>query len=177
MLLNKLPCLDKGYAALISVSNNGALCNQVAMEFFKRDDSHFLREFSVMTLAIKCPLFVQLNLSTFGFQMISAQGAEVEAYVPNVGEIGAQDLKVNRDIVENIKATTEALLLNPKAFQEDGCDRFMSQILTPLSTYTTLIVHGSYNDWKRFCNQQKVPAPTKSYIKAITQIMNAEWRS
>lgn len=176
MLLNKLPCLDKGYAALISVSNNGALCNQVAMEFFKRDDSHFLREFSSMTIAIKCPLFVQLNLSTFGFQIVTTPVTEVEAYLPNVGEIGAPDLKVNRDIVENITATTDALHLNPKAFQADGCERFMSQILTPLNTYTTLIVHGSYNDWKRFCNQQKVPAPTKSYIKAITNIMNAEWR-
>jgi hypothetical protein len=177
MLLNKIPTLDKGYVAFISSSCNFDKCNEVAMEFFKRDDSQFLKELSTLTLAIKCPLFLQLNLSTHGFKIISAPPSEeVEAYLPNEGEIGSPDLGTNRDIVSNIKASTEALLINPKAFQYDGCDRFISQILTPLNTYTTLIVHGSYNDWKRFCNQQKVPGPTKSYIKAITQIVNAEWR-
>lgn len=179
MLLNKIPCLDKGYAAFISSSCTSETCNQVAMEFFKRDDSHFLRELSTLTIVIKCPLFVQLNLSTFGFKIVSTPPTptQVEAYVPNLGEIGSTDVKVNREIAENMRNTTEALLLNPQAFQTDGCNRFMSQIMTPLNTYTTIIVHGEYNTWKRFCNQNMVPGPTKSYIKAITQIMNAEWRS
>jgi hypothetical protein len=125
---------------------------------------------------IKCPLFVQLNLSTHSFTIVSTNVTDVEAYIPNVGEIGASDLETSRNISANMKMTTDALLINPKAFQEDGCDRFISQVLTPLNTYTTLIVHGSYNEWKKFCNQQRVPNPTKSYIKAITQIMNSEWR-
>ena len=177
MLLNPIPCLDKGWVALISSSCTSEKLNDVAMEFFKKDDSHFLRELSTLTLVIKCPLFLQLNLSTHDFKIVSTPVTDVEAYCPNVGEIGAPDLGTSRDISANIKATTDALLINPKAYQEDGCDRFMSQIITPINTYTTLIVHGSYNEWKRFCNQQRLPAPTKSYVKAITQIMNAEWRS
>ena len=176
MLLNKLCCLDKGWVAHISSSCTSEKLNDVAMEFFKKDDSKFLRDISTLTLAMKCPLFIQLNLSTHGFKIVSVPVVDVEAYSPNVGEIGAADLSTSKGIVDNIKQTTDALLINPKAFQEDGCDRFISQVLTPISTYTTLIVHGSYNDWNRFCNQQKVPAPTKSYIKAITQIMNMEWR-
>jgi hypothetical protein len=176
VLLNKLPCLDKGYVALIDRSCSSDKLNDVSREFFKRDDSHFLREFSTMTLAIKCPLFVQLNLSTFGFKIVSAPVEDVEAYMPNLTEIGAPDLETSRNMAALMKQTTDALLLNPKAYQEDGCDRFISQVLTPLNTYTTLVVHGSYNDWKRFCNQQKLPAPNKAYIKAVTQIMNSEWR-
>jgi hypothetical protein len=176
MLLNKIPCLDKGYVAQIACSCPSEKLNDVAMEFFKRDDSHFLRDISTLTLAIKCPLFVQLNLSTHDFKIITTSVSEVEAYSPNEGEIGSSDLSTSRVIAADMKQTTDALLINPKAYQEDGCDRFMSQILTPLNTYTTLIVHGSYNEWKRFCNQARVPAPTKSYLKAITQIMNAEWR-
>lgn len=147
------------------------------MEFFKQDDSRFLREMSTLTLVIKCPLFVQLNLSTQGFKIVTTPVADVETFNPNVGEIGSPDLATNKVISENMKQTAEALLINPTAYQEDGCDRFISQILTPINTYTTIIVHGSYNDWKRFCNQTKVATPVKAYIKAVTQIMNAEWRS
>jgi len=176
MLLNRLPCLDKGYVAFISSSCTSEKLNDVAMEFFKKDDSHFLRDISTLTLAIKCPLFVQLNLSTHNFHIITTPVVDVETYNPNVGEIGSLDLGINIEISDNIKATSEALHINPKAFQQDGCERFISQILTPINTYTTLIVHGSYNEWKKFCNQQKIPLPAKSYVKAITQIMNAEWK-
>lgn len=176
MLLNKIPCLDKGFVALIDRSCPSEKLNDVSREFFKRDDSHFLRELSTMTLVIKCPLFLQLNISTFDFNIISAQGTEVEAYCPNLSELGTSDLETARNMSALMKQTTDALLINPKAFQEDGCDRFMSQVLTPINTYTTLLVHGSYNEWKKFCNQAKLPAPHKSYVRAITQIMNAEWR-
>lgn len=176
MLLNKIPCLDKGYVAHISSSCASEKLNDVAMEFFKKDDSLFLRDLSALVLVIKCPLFFQLNLSTFDFKIVSVPVTDVEAYCPNVGEIGGPDLETSRNIAASIKMTSDALLLNPKAYQEDGCDRFISQVATPLNTYTTLLVQGSYNEWKRFCNQQRLPAPTKSYIKAITQIMNAEWR-
>jgi hypothetical protein len=176
MLLNKIPCLDKGYVAFISSSCTSEKLNDVAMEFFKVDNSTFLRDISTLTVAIKCPLFVQLNLSTHDFKIISTRIDEVDAYCPNHGEIGATELQTSINISANIKTTTEALLINPKAYQEDGCDRFMSQVITPINTYTTLLVHGSYNEWKRFCNQQRVPAPMKAYIRAITQIMNAEWK-
>jgi len=176
MLLNKIPCLDKGYTAFISSSCTSDTLNAVAMEFFKQDKSHFLREMSSLTLAVKCPIFIQLHLSTFGFKIFTTPVTEVETFIPNVGEIGSPDLEINRTISHNMKVTSEALHINPKAYQEDGCDRFISQILTPINTYTTIIVHGSYNDWKRFCDQQKVPMPMKAYIKAVTQIMNAEWR-
>ena len=176
MLLNRLPVLDKGYVAFISSSCTSDKLNEVAIEFFKNNDIVPLKEMSTLTVVIKCPLFVQLNLSTHNFKIISTPISEVEAYCPNLGEIGAPDLETSRIISDNIKATTDALLINPKAYQEDGCDRFMSQVITPINTYTTLIVHGSYGEWKRFCNQQRVPAPMKAYIKAVTQIMNAEWR-
>jgi hypothetical protein len=97
-------------------------------------------------------------------------------YLPNVGEIGSPDSQTNKEISESITATSNALMHNPKAYQEDGANRFISQVLTPINTYTTILVSGSYNDWKRFCNQQGVPMPIKAYIKVITQIMNAEWR-
>lgn len=176
MLLSKIPALDKGYVALIASSGTSERLNEVSMEFFKRSDSHFLRELATMTLVIKCPLFVQLNLSKYGFKIISAPVTEGETYNPHVGEIGCQDLETNRNISANIKMTADALLINPQAYQEDGCDRFVSQVLTPISMYTTLLVHGPYSEWKKFCNQPKVPLPMKAYTMAVNQIMDAEWK-
>jgi len=177
MLLNKIPCLDKGYVALIDSSCTSEKLNDVAMEFFKKNNSQFLREISTLTLVIKCPLFVQLHLSTQEFKIVTVPVTEIDAYCPNLGEVASPDVNTNRLIADNIKTTTDALLINPAAYQADGCDRFISQVLTPVSTYTTLIVHGSYNNWNKFINQQKLPLPMKSYVKAVTQIMNAEWRS
>lgn len=177
MLLNKIPCLDKGYVAQLDSSGISSRLNEIAMEFFKKDDSKFLREVATLTVVMKCPLFVQLNLSTRDFQIISVPPSTVEAYCPNPGEVGAADVHTSKVIADDIKSSTDALLINPKAYQADGCDQFTSQVLTPVSTYTTLIVHGSYNEWKRFCEQPRLPLALKAYVKAITQLMNAEWRS
>jgi hypothetical protein len=178
MLLNKIPCLDSGYVALLEATCTTPRLNEIAREFFnKEDSSKFLRDLGALTLVIKCPLFVQLHLSTFDLKIVTTpQVGTLEAYIPNVGEINAPNLTDSNDILQSMKATTDALLINPVAYQKDGCDRFTSQVLTPINTYTTVIVQGSYEEWKKFCEQQRLPGPMKAYVKAITQIANVEWR-
>jgi len=175
MLLNKIPVLDKGFVSLLDASCTSSKLNDIAKEFFLKEDSKFLRELGSMTILMKCPLFVQLHLSTFNFNIINVPIEEVDAYVPNVGEIGGSSVADNKDISDNIKAATDALLINPLAYQKDGCDRFVSQVLTPINTYTTIIVQGNYLEWKKMCEQPKLPAPMKAYIKAVIQIANVEW--
>lgn len=176
MLLNKLPCLDKGYVAYIDSSCNSEKLKAIGLEFFKKLDGKFLMDLANLTLVIKCPLFVQLNLSTHNLNVVSVPPTEVEAYKPNVGEIGAPVHATAIAIADDIDRTTEALLINPKAYQTDGCERSVSQILTPLSTYTTLVVYGSYNDWKKFCDQGNLPPIMLGYVNAVKQIMGAEWK-
>lgn len=178
MLLNKLPCLDKGYVARVDSSNDDQKLKALALEYFKQLDGNFLSKISTLTLVIKCPLFVHIALSSYDFAIttVPPQG-DIEAYVPNVGEIGAPDHNTAKAISDNIAATTEALLLNPKAYQMDGCNRFMSQVLTPINVYTTLIVHGSTDEWRRFCGQKSAPASIISYIETIRQIIKAEWKN
>lgn len=180
ILLNKIPVLDKGFVAKFDTNCDGTKLNELSVEFFKRLDGKFLAEqMSSLTLIMKCPLFVQLNLSTFGLRITSLPnvGTEVlEVYLPNVGEIGAPTLEVNQDIADDIVRTSSALLMNHKAYQTDGCNRFVSQILTPINTYTTLVVSGMYNDWSRYIAQSNAPAGIAAYVDAVSQIMKAEWR-
>lgn len=176
MLINRLPCLDKGYVAYLDSSCNSTKLNSVALSLFKKSDSRFLYDISTLTLVMKCPLFVQLNISTFAFKVISVPSTEVEAYCPNVGEVSCSDHNTAKAIADDIERTTAALLINPKAYQADGCDRFTSQVLTPISTYTTLIVHGSYNEWKRFSSQNGMPNGIVHYADAVQQIMAMEWK-
>jgi hypothetical protein len=176
MLLNRLPVLDKGYVAYVDSSCAFDKLKDLALEFFKRPDGKFLSHLSTLTLVIKCPLFVQLNLSTHDLTIVPVPPDTVEAYCPSVGEIGSKTHDTNKDIAHNIETTTEALLINPKAYQQDGCNRFMSQILTPINTYTTIIVHGSYNEWRKFCGQNHLPDPIKGYVDAVQQIITMQWR-
>lgn len=177
MLLNEIPCLDKGYVAYIDSSGNSQKLRELSLHFLKSPDFNALLPVANVTLAIKCPLFVQLNLSKFDLTMINAGASQqVEAYVPNVGEIGSPDLETNQAISDDMMRTSEALMINPKAYAADGCDRFISQVLTPINTYTTLIVHGSYNEWQKFCDQGNLPAPIKSYSEAVKQILSMEWK-
>ncbi len=176
MLLNKIPCLDKGFVALIDSSNDSSKLDDMRDEFFSGFDTPALYDLGTMTLVVRCPLFVQLNLSKFNFTIISTFAKDTEAYEPNSGEIGSTDTETNRLISDDMKRTTDALLINPKAYQADGCDKFMAQILSPISIYTTLIVHGSYNEWRRYCQQNNLPAPIESYRTAIEQIKIAEWK-
>lgn len=177
MLLNKYPVLDKGFVARIDSSGGSTKLNEIAIEYYKVIDGKFLTDLSSLTLLIKCPLFVQLNLSLFGFKIVTIPSQdELMAYEPNVSEVGAKSLELSKAISADMKQTSDALLINPKAYQSDGCDRFISQILTPINTYTSVIVYGMYNDWCRYIRQKGVPYSMASYINAVDQLMKAEWR-
>ena len=177
MLLNRIPVLDKGYVALIDSCNTTAKLRDMGQEFFGGNYPVSLEELGAMTIVMKCPLFVQLNLSKFNLRIINADSGNPEGYIPNPGEIGANERFTSETISDDIARTTDALLINPKAYQADGCDRFVSQVLTPVNIYTTLIVHGSYKEWCAFAfNQDKVPAPIKAYTIALQQIVNVEWK-
>ena len=178
LLLNKIPVLDKGFIARLDSSLDSTKLNEIAVEYFKRLDGKFLADTSTLTMLIKCPLFVQLNLSTFNFKITSLPhpaGTDLEVYLPNVGEIGAAQLDICQDIASDMAHTCEALMMNQKAYQTDGCDKFLSQILMPINTYTTLIVHGQYNDWSKWISQS-APSCISAYLIAAQQIIKAEWR-
>lgn len=179
MLLNKIPCLDKGWVATYDTSCNSVKLNELAVEFFKRLDGGFLKENSSLTVLMKCPLFIQLNLSQFNLRITSLPNVgsdELESYLPNVGEIGNADLRTCQDICDDMTRTSAALLMNHKAYQVDGCNRFTSQILTPINTYTTILVNGMYNDWRKFASQNGAPAPIAAYMNAVDQLLKAEWQ-
>lgn len=176
MLLNKIPCLDKGYVAYVSSSNNSKKLKELALEFLKSHDTSPLQQIANLTIVIKCPLFVQLNLSKFNLSIVAANTNELDAYIPNAGEVGGPDRQTNEMIADDMNRTTEALLINPKAYQADGCDKFVSQIMTPINTYTTLIVHGQQGEWLKFCSQSNAPSPISSYMSAVKQILDMEWR-
>jgi hypothetical protein len=178
MLLNRVPVLDKGYVALLDSSNTTQKLRDIGIECFNTETyPTSLEELGTLTILIKCPLFLVLNLAKFDFKIIYTKFSAEEAYIPNAAEISASDMQISEEISDDINRTTEALLINPKAYIADGCDRFTSQVLTPINTYTTVIVHGSYLEWISFCsNQKKSPTQIESYQTEILNIIRAEWK-
>lgn len=175
MLLNKLPCLDHGYVALISSSNDSKKLREIVPHLSAQSLS---RESDIcsMTVLIRCPLFVQIHLSHYNLIMLGTTlESTMDSFIPNEAEIGADDLQTSIAISDDIKRTTDALIINPKAYQSDGCDKFLSQVITPINIYTTILVHGSRKTWVEFINQNKLPYPIDAYRQLIKQIHDAEW--
>jgi len=180
MLLNKIPVLDKGYVALIDSCNTTQKLRDIGAEFYFGEYPVELEEIGYMTLVIKCPLFFQIYLSKFQLKVIDANNPnqEHDAYIPNPGEVGCPERLDNEAISDDISRTTDALLINPKAYQLDGADRFIAQVITPINIYTTIIVSGSYSEWCKLIRLPKhAPKPIYQYVQAIEQIIIAEWKS
>jgi hypothetical protein len=176
MLLNHIPVLDKGYVALIDSCNTTKKLRELGNQFFGGEYPSSLEELGSMTLAIKCPLFFQLYLSKFSFKIINIpQRGELDAYRPTTIDVRSADTQSSSDIADDISRTTDALLINPKAYQADGCDRFVSQLITPISTYTEIIVKAEYSEWCKLISQRNTPNPINSYVFAIEQVLTAEW--
>lgn len=176
MLLNKIPVLDHGYVALISSTLPAQTHSDVVDEFFKAQARDELNSVCFAVVAIKAPIFTTLVLSQYGFTLVPTRHDALQAYQPSVGEIGSPDLETNRLISEDIARTSEALLINPSAYAADGADKFISQIIMPVSTYSTFIVGGSLEQWQKFYKKKNVPAPIRAYADAIEQVIKAEWR-
>lgn len=177
MLLNKINVLDKGFVAFLDSSGNAKLLQDLQDEYFKTKVNMRLLDLSSATLVVKCPLFVQLNLSQFGFNIITTPSDVVEAYIPDVSSVSADTLEDSQRICNYISATTDALLLNHKGFSMDGADAFTSQMLTPINVYNEIIVSGSLKKWVDYLNQNSIPAPMIAYQQAIHQVILSEWKN
>lgn len=177
MLLNKMSVLDKGFAALLTSNVPGKMLQDIQDEYFKTKINLRLLDLCSATLVIKCPLFVQLNMSQFGFSIISTPSDSVEAYIPDLGEIEGNSLTDRQHMAQYISATTEALLLNQKGMKMDGGDEFTGQILTPISVYNELIVQGNLRQWINYLKQNNLPKSLGSYQRTIESILLVEWKN
>ncbi len=177
MLLNKLNIGDKGFVALLEVSGSGRMLQDIQDEYFKTKYSLRLLELSTATLVIKCPLFVQLNLSQSGLNIISTPTQEVEAYIPDLSEIAGNSIEDRQEMESYIKITTEALLLNQKGLPMDGADTFTAQLLTPISVYSEIIVTGNIRQWIQLLNQKNLPLQVERYRSTVESILLNEWKN
>lgn len=177
MLLNKLNIGDKGFVALLEVSGNGRMLQDLQSEYFKTKYSLRLLELSTATLVVKCPLFVQLNLSQSGLNIISTPTQEVEAYIPDLSEIAGNSIEDRQEMENYIKITTEALLLNQKGLPMDGADTFTAQLLTPISVYSEIIVTGNIRQWIQLLNQKNLPLQVERYRLMVESILLNEWKN
>lgn len=174
-LLNKLPCLDKGHVALFSLSMRQKDLLELKRTFTLGDVDSLL-DIPKIHLHIKCPLFVQLTFGQFNLHTLVKKGRSIpEAFMPTVAEVQAKDLEASEAIADDIMRTTEALLLNPKAYQYEACDTFISQVISPISVYNTIVVSGTLKQWITYTQQKYMPAAISAYRDTILDIILAEY--
>lgn len=175
MLLNKIKVLDKGFVAPLSTNITGRELQDIQDTYFKTKVNMKLLNLCSATVVIKCPLFVQLNLSQYGLDIISTPSNDVEAFIPDLTLIRGDSLEDRQHMHAYIRATTEALLLNQKGMPMDGADELTAQLLTPISTYNEIIVHGGLRNWVDFLNQKKLPDAMEKYRLAVLDVLKADW--
>lgn len=177
MILNENKVLDKGFVAPICFSGGGRLLQDLQNHYFKANVNMKLLSIASATLAIKCPLFVQLNLSQYGFDIISTPSGDVEAYTPDLSMVNAGSLADKERVVEYISKTTDALLINKEGMALDGVDKFTTQLLMPITIYNELIVHGSLTNWLVYLKQDKLPKELEAYRCQILEVLKTEWKN
>jgi len=177
MLLNENKVLDKGWVAPLCFNGNGRLLQDLQNHYFKANVNIKLLNISSATLVVKCPLFVQLNLSQYGFDIISTPSDGVEAYTPDLSMVDGETVEDREKVVDYIKKTTEALMLNKKGMEMDGTDKFTAQLLMPITVYNQVIVHGSLADWLVYLKQSKLPKELEAYRCQIQEVLKIEWKN
>lgn len=175
MLLNKVKVLDKGFVAPLSVNITGKELQDIQDTYFRTKINMKLLSLCSATIVIKCPLFVQLNLSQYGLDIISTPSDDVEAFIPDLTMIKGDSLEDRQRMQEYISATTEALILNQRGMPMDGADELTSQMLTPINTYNEIIVHGNLRNWVDFLNQKKLPDAMEKYRSTVFEVLKADW--
>ena len=177
MLLNENNVLDKGWVAPLQFNGGGKLLQDLQDHYFKANTNMKLLNISSATLVIKCPLFVQLNLSQYGFDIISTPSDGVEAYTPDLSMIDGESLEDREKVADYIKKTTDALLINKEGLAMDGVDKFTAQLLMPITVYNELIVHGSLTNWLVYLKQKKLPKELEAYRCQIQEVLKTEWKN
>lgn len=175
MLFDIKRVLDKGEVALLSSSNDSNELRNICSVFLNGKSNLELMKIANATMMIKCPLFVQLDLSRFDFKIIDIKTDNIEAYIPNVGEIGAKSVEEKRRMYRYFDQTINALILNAKGLPMDGCDSFIAQTTMPVSIYNRLIVHGDLTTWLKYTRRKGLPSPVEAYRTMIHNIVSAHW--
>ena len=176
VMKNKIPILDKGYIAFIDSTLSGEVLTPLEIERYNGKINESLLDIASLTIEIRCPVFIQLFLQSYQLRILTTNNTTVEYYLPDVGDIGAPDLQVCTDVVAHIAQTIEALTLTAAGFKQDGVDNFISQLLTPISVYNTIIVSGSLNEWIKVAfTARRAPHMIAAYIDVIQSILRAEW--
>jgi len=179
-LLNSIPVLDKGSVALVSTSLPYDKFKTIHAEALRRPhgdepDARMLDQVSVH-FKVKCPVFVQIGFAHYGLSYITYQiRSQPEAYIPTVNEVDAMNLEASEAVQRDIERTTEALLINPKAYQAESCNMFVSQVISPVSVYNTLIVTGNLSQWLRYLSQAGFPSPIEAYRAAFEDAISGEF--
>ena len=172
-MLNKCPVLDKGFVATLNISLCDRRLAEIAQEL-KIDKSKLLPLASA-AFVIKAPLFILINLAAADIKTVIGGNDGMEVYIPDISEIGVDDLSDKKAMAYHLKTTTEALLLSIKGLIIDGCDRFVAQTIAPVSTYATFIASASVPVWQEFCKQKTNHWQLEQYRAAIAGIMDVEW--
>lgn len=174
--MNKIKTLDSGWVALAGCSLDKNQLRCLLDENIITSSDNRINDLITISIAIKAPMFVKLALSEFGLSTITKkQSNKLEYYSPKVNEVNAGDLETSKRITNNIKMMSDLLVNNWIGYVNDGCERSVSQVNTPLCVYNTTVVTGTLRQWLSFVYHNKLPKLTEEYRAVVESILLTEY--
>ena len=165
--------LDKGYVILRRPDFTKSDIRSIRKNGF---DTKRLQNHIYVSMLIKCPLFVKMIFPDFGLITLTCNKGEIECFEPTMSDVKAETPTISQEIADDIKATSEALIINPKAYRADGCERTVSQVNSPIGLYNKVIVSGFLSNWSKFISNPNLPYLIEDYRKAIHELILAEYQ-
>ena len=172
--MSNIPILNKGYVRLISSSIDNKELLNICGRVYRGKQAASLLDIPYLHIELKIPLMGVLALASHNIKITQVPDKIAEFYIPSIGDIGGKDSDTAHQIINSIKTTTEALALNAKAYQMDGCPTMISQSIVPVGIYTTLIAHASLKDWINFTTED-YPSPISEISNTILNILESNW--
>lgn len=138
-------------------------------------DTKRLQKHIYVSLIVKAPMFVKMMFPEFGLITLTNNKSKLEVFEPTMSDVKAETPTIGQEIADDIKATSQALLINPKAYRADGCERSVSQINTPIALYNSFIVSGFLSNWNELISHNSFQPLIEDYREAIHSLIIAEY--
>lgn len=177
-LLNKFPVLEHGYVRLQTVSPDAVNLAEIRKRAYKGTLQAAHLELPYVHMEICCPYAVLLTLASSGLTLVPYQDMNKDmAHIPGLDDIKSGSIDIDWQISESLKLTIESTMLNQHAYAEDGCDRSVATLTTPLAAYWEGVVHGKLLSFLRFTESKHQPKIIRVYQERMRDSISSEYKN
>ena len=173
--INAISLYDHGFISVLYSSFSAKKAEELELFYLpKINHGRLSSEFSRISFLMRVPMFILTQMVNYDIKIMYAKSDEEQYFLPTEADIVGCDLETALQMKAVIEETTAALQINPSALVADGCNPEVSQILTPVSRYVTIITEAKKSEWLRLCGSIHEKKLSNQFAKVLQGIISSE---